>query len=49
MSGADHFCMRMRGVEKQSSYPVTSCMLGGFRPDPRTRAEFLNLVQQTRR
>ena len=46
---ADHFCMRMRGVEKQSSYAVTSCMLGGFRSDPRTRAEFLNLVQQTRR
>ena len=45
---ADHFCLRMRGVEKQSSYAVTSCMLGGFRSDPRTRAEFLNLVQQTR-
>jgi GTP cyclohydrolase I len=46
---ADHLCMRMRGVEKQSSYAVTSCMLGGFRSDSRTRAEFLNLVQQTRR
>ncbi len=45
---ADHFCMRMRGVEKQSSYAVTSCMLGRFRADPRTRSEFLNLVQQTR-
>ncbi|MDH3591248.1 MAG: GTP cyclohydrolase I FolE [Planctomycetota bacterium] len=43
---ADHFCMRMRGVEKQSSYAVTSCMLGRFRSDARTRAEFLNLVQQ---
>ena len=46
---ADHFCMRMRGVEKQSSYAVTSCMLGRFRSDARTRAEFLNLVQQARR
>ncbi|MCZ6786318.1 MAG: GTP cyclohydrolase I FolE [Planctomycetota bacterium] len=45
---ADHFCMRMRGVEKQSSYAVTSCMLGRFRADPRTRSEFLNLVQQRR-
>jgi GTP cyclohydrolase IA len=46
---ADHFCMRMRGVEKQSSYAVTSCMLGRFRADARTRAEFLQLVAQTRR
>jgi len=45
---ADHFCMRMRGVAKQSSYAVTSCMLGGFRKDPRTRAEFLSLVRQAR-
>jgi GTP cyclohydrolase I len=43
---ADHFCMRMRGVEKQSSYAVTSCLLGRFRADARTRAEFLNLVQR---
>jgi GTP cyclohydrolase I len=46
---ADHYCMRMRGVQKQSSYAVTSCMLGRFRSDARTRAEFLNLVQQGRR
>jgi len=46
---ADHFCMRMRGVQKQSSYAITSCMLGRFRADARTRAEFLNLVQQARR
>ena len=45
---ADHFCMRMRGVEKQSSYAVTSCMLGRFRADARTRSEFLQLVQQAR-
>jgi GTP cyclohydrolase I len=45
---ADHFCMRMRGVEKQSSYAVTSCMLGRFRADARTRAEFLQLVHVNR-
>jgi GTP cyclohydrolase I len=43
---ADHLCMRMRGVEKQSSYAVTSCMLGRFRADARTRAEFLNLARR---
>ena len=46
---ADHFCMRMRGVAKQSSYATTSCMLGGFRSDARTRSEFLTLVRPSRR
>jgi GTP cyclohydrolase I len=41
---ASHLCMMMRGVEKQNSKAVTSCMLGRFKADPRTRAEFLNLV-----
>ncbi len=41
---AAHLCMMMRGVEKQNSKAVTSCMLGCFKSDPRTRAEFLNLV-----
>jgi GTP cyclohydrolase I len=41
---AAHLCMMMRGVEKQNSKAVTSCMLGRFKSDPRTRAEFLNLV-----
>ena len=45
---ADHFCMRMRGVSKQSSYAITSCMLGRFRSDARTRSEFLTLVQRAR-
>ena len=45
---ADHFCMRMRGVAKQSSFAVTSCMLGGFRSDARTRSEFLTLVKLRR-
>jgi GTP cyclohydrolase IA len=41
---ASHLCMMMRGVQKQHSKAVTSCMLGGFKRDMRTRAEFLNLL-----
>jgi GTP cyclohydrolase I len=43
---AQHLCMMMRGVEKQNSSTVTSCMLGGFRSDARTRHEFLELVRR---
>ncbi len=41
---ARHFCMMMRGVEKQHSGTVTSAMLGGFRARKETRDEFLSLV-----
>jgi GTP cyclohydrolase IA len=41
---ARHLCMMMRGVEKQESAAVTSCMLGRFRTDARTRGEFLSLI-----
>lgn len=41
---AFHLCMAMRGVEKKDSYCVTSSMLGGFRSDERSRAEFLSLI-----
>jgi len=40
---ARHFCMMMRGVEKQHSGTVTSAMLGAFRKKE-TRSEFLSLV-----
>ncbi len=40
---ARHLCMMMRGVEKQHSAAVTSCMLGGFR-EQKTREEFLALI-----
>jgi len=41
---ARHFCMMMRGVEKQHSGTVTSAMLGAFREGKETRDEFLSLV-----
>jgi GTP cyclohydrolase I len=40
-----HLCMMMRGVSKQNSSMTTSVMLGTFRNDPRTRAEFLTLLR----
>jgi GTP cyclohydrolase I len=43
---AMHFCMIMRGVEKQNSVAVTSCMLGAFRDQPQTREEFLSLIKK---
>jgi GTP cyclohydrolase I len=43
---AQHLCMMMRGVEKQESLAVTSCMLGRFRTDARTRGEFLSLINR---
>ncbi|MFU8779951.1 MAG: GTP cyclohydrolase I FolE [Kiritimatiellia bacterium] len=39
-----HMCMMMRGVEKQNSVMTTSAVLGSFRSDPATRAEFNNLI-----
>jgi len=41
---ARHFCMMMRGVEKQHSGAMTSAMLGAFRDCKETRDEFLALV-----
>ncbi len=43
---ARHFCMMMRGVEKQHSGTVTSTMLGSFRSNKSTRDEFLALVNR---
>jgi GTP cyclohydrolase I len=42
---AVHFCMMMRGVEKQNSVAVTSCMRGVFRDELQTREEFLSLIR----
>ena len=41
---AAHFCMMMRGVEKQNSKTVTSALRGTFRDDSKTRDEFLRLA-----
>ena len=44
---ARHLCLEMRGAQKRGSQMITSCMLGTFRRDARTRAEFLDLVRRT--
>jgi GTP cyclohydrolase IA len=43
---AMHFCMIMRGVEKQNSVAVTSCMRGVFHDQVQTREEFLSLIKK---
>ncbi len=42
---AEHMCMRMRGVQKQNSTIITSALLGAFRTQEKTRAEFMNLIR----
>ncbi|MDE2141101.1 MAG: GTP cyclohydrolase I FolE [Elusimicrobia bacterium] len=42
---ARHLCMEMRGAESHSSPTTTSCMLGTFQRDARTRKEFLELIR----
>lgn len=42
---AEHTCMTLRGVKKSGAKTITSCVLGGFRSDPRTRAEAMSLIK----
>lgn len=42
---AEHTCMTLRGVKKPGAITVTSAVLGGFRKDPRTRAEAMSLIK----
>jgi len=44
---AAHECMTTRGIHKRGVSMVTSSMLGSFREDARTRAEFLRFVDGT--
>lgn len=41
-----HMCMCMRGVQKQRSFTLSSSMLGEFRENSKTRAEFMNLIDK---
>ena len=45
---AKHMCMMARGVEKKCSEMITSHVLGSFRSDRSTRAEFMNLISKQR-
>ncbi len=47
VANAHHLCMMMRGVQKQNSSAMTSCLLGSFRDDPATRNEFLAFARGT--
>jgi GTP cyclohydrolase I len=42
---AEHTCMTLRGVKKPGAVTITSAVLGGFRSDPRTRAEAMALIK----
>jgi GTP cyclohydrolase I len=43
---AEHSCMTLRGVKKQGSKMLTSCLLGNFKSNPTTRAEFMSLIRE---
>jgi GTP cyclohydrolase I len=43
-----HMCSMMRGVKKANASMTTSTMLGSFKEDPKTRAEFLDHVSRRR-
>ncbi len=45
---ASHQCMTTRGIHKSNVSMVTSQMLGSFRKDARTRAEFLRMIDNHR-
>jgi len=46
---ATHLCMMMRGVEQQNAFAITSSLRGVFSEDPKTRAEFMELIRHQRR
>ncbi len=45
---AVHLCMMMRGVRQQNAFAITSSLRGTFESDPKTRAEFMDLIRHRR-
>jgi GTP cyclohydrolase I len=45
---AVHLCMLMRGVEQRNAFAITSSLRGEFETDPKTRAEFMELIRHRR-
>lgn len=45
---AIHLCMMMRGVEQQNAFAITSSLRGVFSDDPKTRAEFMELIRHNK-
>jgi GTP cyclohydrolase I len=45
---AIHLCMMMRGVEQQNAFAITSSLRGVFADDPKTRAEFMELIRHNK-
>ncbi len=45
---AIHLCMMMRGVRQQNASAITSSIRGEFEEDPKTRAEFMDLLRHRR-
>ena len=43
-----HMCAMMRGVKKANASMTTSTMLGEFRENAKTRAEFMSHINATR-
>jgi GTP cyclohydrolase I len=43
-----HMCSMMRGVKKANASMVTSALLGTFKSDQKTRAEFMNHIGRQR-
>lgn len=46
---AIHLCMMMRGVQQQNAFAITSSLRGAFADDPKTRAEFMELIRHQKR
>ena len=42
---AIHLCMKMRGVQQQNAFAISSSLRGEFERDSKTRAEFMELIR----